>query len=188
MRPIIRIPMCALVAAAVAAPAPTPAYAASADYYLRLGDVKGESAARSGPRQSIEILSWSWGATDAGRVNLNSSKSNAAKYGAVAGAHRDDTADPAEKRQHGWAAVAQPLDRGAVRVKVKLPWLDCKVGAAFPDAMLQNDAGRYEFKEVMITSCATAPSASGGAEPADEVTLNYAKVTVRGWDPAKKEE
>ena len=188
MRPIMKIPMYAFVAAAVAAPAATPAFGASADYYLKLGDVKGESAARSGAGKHIEILSWSWGETNAGRVNLNSSKSNAAKYGAVAGAHRDDTVDPAEKRQHGWMPVAQPLDRGAVRVKVKFPWLDCKVGAAFPDAVLQNDAGRYEFKEVMITSCATAPSGGGGASPADEVSFNYAKVTVRGWDPAKKEE
>ena len=83
---------------------------------------------------------------------------------------------PAEKRQHGWVTVAQPLDRGSVRVKVKFPWLDCKVGAAFPDAVLQNDAGRYEFKDVMITGCAP-----------DGVSLNYAKVIVRGWDPEKKE-
>jgi hypothetical protein len=165
MRLIMKIAMCALVAAAVAAPAPTPAYAASADYYLKLGDVKGESAARSGAGKHIEILSWSWGATNAG------------KYGAVAGAHRDDGLSPAEKRQHGWVTVAKPLDRGAVRVKVKFPWLDCKVGAAFPDAMLQNDAGRYEFKDAIITGCAP-----------DSVSLNYAKVIVRGWDPAKKEE
>ncbi|MEP6983462.1 MAG: hypothetical protein ABI853_07440 [Sphingomicrobium sp.] len=189
MRPIMKIPMCAFVAAAVAAPAPTPAYAASADYYLKLGDIKGEAAARSGAGKRIEILSWSWGATNAGDWDGTiKGAATTAKFGAVAGAHRDDTVDPAEKRQHGWMPVAQPLDRGAVRVKVKFPWLDCKVGAAFPDAVLQNDAGRYEFKEVMITSCATAPSASGGASPADEVSFNYAKVTVRGWDPAKKEE
>ena len=73
--------------------------------------------------------------------------------------------------------VSKPLDRGAVRVKVKFPWLDCRVGAAFPDAVLQNDAGRYELKDAIITGCA-----------ADGVSLNYAKVMVRGWDPAKKEE
>ena len=103
-----------------------------------------------------------------------------AKFGAVSGAHRDDTvnpAQPAEKRQHGWVTVSKPLDRGAVRVKVKFPWLDCRAGGAFPDAVLQNDAGRYEFKDAIITGCA-----------ADGVSLNYAKVTVRGWDPAKKEE
>jgi len=180
MRPIMNMEMCALVAAALAAPAlaPNPAHAASADYYLKLGDVKGESAARSGPGKHIEILSWSWGTTVAvGGDGTITGATNAAKYGAVAGAHRDDTVDPAEKRQHGWVAVAKPLDRGAVRVKVKFPWLDCKAGAAFPDAVLQNDAGRYEFKDAIITGCAS-----------DSVSLNYAKVTVRGWDPAKKEE
>ena len=160
MRPITKLTMCALVAAAVAAPA----FAASSNYYLKLGDIKGESAARSGAGKQIEILSWSWGAT------------NTAKYGAVAGAHRDDGLNPAEKRQHGWVTVAKPLDRGAVRVKVKFPWLDCKVGAAFPDAVLQNDAGRYEFKDALISGCAP-----------DSVTLDYAKVVVRGWDPEKKQ-
>ena len=178
MRPIMNIRMCAIAAAALAAPAlaPNPAYAASADYYLKLGDIKGEAAARSGAGKHIEILSWSWGATmAAGGDGTVAGAAGDAKYGAVAGAHRDDSLT--EKRQHGWVAVAKPLDRGAVRVKVKFPWLDCKAGAAFPDAVLQNDAGRYEFKDAIITGCAP-----------DSVSLNYGKVVVRGWDPAKKEE
>ena len=161
MRPIMKITMCAVVAAAVA----VPAFAASSNYYLKLGDIKGESAARSGPGKQLEIESWSWGAA------------STAKFGAVAGAHRDDGVNgPAvtEKRQHGWVTVSKPLDRGAVRVKVKFPWLDCRVGAAFPDAVLQNDAGRYEFQDAIITGCAP-----------DSVILDYAKVTVRGWDPKK---
>ena len=166
MRPIMKITMCAFVAAAVAAPA----FAASSDYYLKLGDIKpvlskvegGESAAKASGGKQIEILSWSWGAA------------STAKFGAVAGAHRDDGLSPAEKRQHGWVTVSKPLDRGAVRVKVKFPWLDCRVGAAFPDAVLQNDAGRYEFQDAIITGCAP-----------DSVILDYAKVTVRGWDPKK---
>ena len=68
MRPIMNIKMCAFVAAALAAPAfaPAPAYAAPADYYLKLGDVKGESAAKTGPGKHIEIQSWSWGTSMAG--------------------------------------------------------------------------------------------------------------------------
>jgi hypothetical protein len=162
MRPIIKTTLCALAAAAVAAPA----FAASSNYYLKLGDVKGASAARGSGGKQLEIESWSWGATSAG------------KFGAVSGMHRDDSvSDPAvaEKRQHGWVTVSKPLDRGAVRVKVKFPWLECRVGAAFPDAVLHNDAGRYEFKDAIITGCAP-----------DSVSLNYAKVIVRGWDPARK--
>jgi hypothetical protein len=174
MRTIIKTTLCALAAAGVAAPA----FAASADYYLKLGDIKpvlskveGGEAAKAGAGGRIAISSWSWGAAPAG----------SAKYGAVAGAHRDDSLSPAEKRQHGWVTVAAPLASdaaggGAVRVKVKFPWLDCKVGAAFPDAVLQNDAGRYELENVLISGCAP-----------DSVTLEYAKVRVRGWDPEKKE-
>ena len=114
MRSITRTTIFALAAAAIA----TPAFAA-VSAYLEIGPIKGESAAKNAPAKQIEILSWSWGATNAG------------KYGAVSGAHRDDgVAAPAEKRQHGWMPSNRPLDRGSVRVKVKFPWLDCKVGAA----------------------------------------------------------
>jgi hypothetical protein len=192
MRPIMTPTICVLAAAAAAGSAPAPAVAASSDYYLRLGDVKpvlskvegGELAANEGPGKRIEILAWSWGATSDwdGTIkpvlsNVEGSATSAEKYGAVAGAHRDDTVDPAEKRQHGWVTVTKPLDRGAVRVKVKFPWLDCKVGAAFPDAVLQNAAGRYELQDAIITGCAP-----------DAVSLNYAKVRVRGWNPEKKED
>ena len=160
MRPITRTTLCAIAAAAMAAPA-----SAAVNAYLEIGPIKGESAAKASGGKQIEILSWSWGATNAG------------KYGAVSGAHRDDgVAAPAEKRQHGWNTVSKPLDRGSVRVKVKLPWLDCRVGAAFPDAVLHNDAGRYDLKEVMISSCAR-----------ESVALTYKKVTVRGWNPETKE-
>ena len=212
----------AAVAAALAALAATSA-AAAADYYLKFDSVKGESAAaRGGGGKQLEIESWSWGTTMAGdwdgtikgppsaakfgavaglhRDDSVAGQAGAAKFGAVGGMHRDDSvagqADvaaqagaaiisprdiasgmPTGQRQHGWITVAKPLDRGSVRVKVKFPWLDCRVGAAFPDAVLQNAAGRYELKEVLISGCA-----------ADGVALNYAKVTVRGWDPAKKQE
>ena len=181
MRPIIRTTICALAAAAMAAPA-----FAAANYYLRIDDVKGESAARAGGGKEIEILSWSWGSTMTGAWDGTiKGATGAEKFGAVGGAHRDDgvtsprdTAGmPTEKRQHGWNTVSKPLDRGSVRVKVKFPWLDCKVGATFPDAVLQNDAGRYELQNVFISGCAP-----------DGVALNYSKVIVRGWDPATKKE
>lgn len=92
-----------------------------------------------------------------------------------ASADGEESAAPAEKRQHGWVTVSKPLDRGAVMVKGRLP--GCRVGAAYPDAVLQTSADRYELKDVVIADCAR-----------DSVSLNYAKVTVRGWDPSKKQE
>ncbi|MEO5611495.1 MAG: hypothetical protein ABIT68_01835 [Sphingomicrobium sp.] len=122
-----------------------------------------------GPRQTTS-LDGAQGAT------------GAEKYGAVSGAHRDDSLARAVEPALA-APLGAPLERGSVRVKVKLPWLDCKVGAAFPDAVLHNDAGRYELKDAIVTSCS-----SGGDRPMESITLNYAKVQVRGWDPKKKEE
>ena len=77
------------------------------------------------------------------------------EYGAVSGPHRDDS-------------LSKPLDCGNMRVKVKFPRLDCKVGTAFPDAMLQNDAGRYELQ-----------GRDHHRRAPDGVALNYGKVRAR---------
>ena len=173
MRPITRTTICALAAAAMAAPA-----VAASNYYLKLDNPKGESAAKAGGGTQIEILSWSWGATNAGGVRVAAGDVNGDGKADVVTAPRDSASGmPTEKRQHGWVTVSKPIDRGSVRVKVKFPWLDCRVGAGFPDALLQNDSGRYELKEVIVSGCAT-----------DGVALNYSKVTVRGWDPVTKKE
>jgi type VI secretion system secreted protein Hcp len=184
-----KLTICALTAAAMTVPGQ-----AVAANFLKIGDVKSRSAAGGGGGAQIEILSWSWGATIAGAEG----GSSAAKFGAVSGAHRNDSLARAVE-----APIAAPLDRGSVRVKVKFPWLACRVGAAFPDAVLQNDAGRYELKDVVITSCAVSGSGGGGDRPMESLSLNYAKiqwvtvpapdpkakkVRVRGWDPEKKEE
>lgn len=173
----------ATVAAVLAALAATSAAAAASDYYLKFDTIKGGSAAaRASGGKPLEIESWSWGTTMAGDWDGTikgppdgAAQAGAAKYGAVSGLHRDDSI--AAKRQHGWITVSQPLDRGSVRVKVKFPWLECRVGAAFPDAVLQNAAGRYELEQVLVAGCAP-----------NGVALNYAKVKVRGWDPATKQE
>lgn len=89
----------------------------------------------------------------------------------------NQTAAPAEKRQHGWNSVSKPLDRGAIRVKVKFPWVDCRVGTRFPAALLENATGTHELTDVTVASCTQ-----------DSFALNYAKVKVRGWNPEKKEE
>ena len=85
MRPITKLTMCAFAASAIAAPA----FAASSNYYLHLGDIKGESAARSGAGKQIEILSWSWGTTLAGDWDGTiKGAASTPQDGAVAGGHR----------------------------------------------------------------------------------------------------
>ena len=64
---------------------------------------------------------------------------------------------------------------GTLTVRGSLP--GCRAGAAYDDAVLESRAGRHELTDVVISNCAP-----------DSVSLNYAKVKVRGWDPAKKQE
>jgi hypothetical protein len=72
--------------------------------------------------------------------------------------------------------LAKPLARGSVWVRVATPWAACRVGARFPAAVLENASGSHELGDVTVAACAP-----------DAIALNYAKVTVRGWDPKKKE-
>jgi len=171
MRPITRTKTCALAAAAVAMPA-----VAASDYFLHLDDVKGGLAAKAGGGTQLEILSWSWGATNSGSARVAAADVDGdGKADAVTSPRDTGSGMPAEKRQHGWMPSNRPLDRGSVRVKVRFPWDRCAVGAAFSDAVLQNDAGRYELKEVMISSCA-----------ADNVGLDYAKLRESPSRPSQK--
>ena len=61
MRPITRTTICALAAAAMAAPA----FAAS-NIYLELGPIKGESSDRSAAGGKIEVSSFQFGVTRKG--------------------------------------------------------------------------------------------------------------------------
>lgn len=145
MRPITNTTLFAFAAAMMAAPA-----VAAADFYLKLGDVKSRSTADGGAATQIEIMSWSWGATNAARV-----------------AKIDNFAT---KRQAGGGGGA-PLARGSVTVNGRLP--GCTVGATYPDAVLQTTYIRYELKEVLVSSCSVSGGGSG-EQPTESVTLNYA--------------
>ena len=163
MRPITRITLCALTAAAMAAPA-----VAATNFYLQLGPVKGEELdERKGRENKIEVLSSEFGTARKGWDGTIKGR----------GARDSSSGMPTGKRQHGWVKVSQPLDQGNLRIKVKFPWIGCRVGAAYADAVVEDGAGRVELTDVIIAGCA-----------ADAVELNYAKVTVRGWDAATKKE
>ena len=161
MRPITKLTLCALTAAAMAAPA----FAAS-DFFLKLGPVKGEDLdERKGRENKIEVLSSEFGTARKGWD------------GTIKGRSAGDSTSgmPTGKRQHGWVRINQPLDQGNMRIKVKFPWIDCRVGAAYADAVVEDAAGRVELQDVIIADCA-----------ADAVELNYAKVKVRAWNPTTK--
>ena len=193
MRSIVKLTLSAFVAVA----ATGPAYAA--DMFLKLGPVKGEVAtAAKGRENSVEVLSWQYGAARKGWDGSIKGGSIARKHvpsgthiasADIVGPSRDcddhnvkSPRDAATGMSSGrcasaWSPVATPVDRGSVRVKVKFPWLDCKVGARITDATLTSPTERVTFNDISVSRCA-----------ADEVDLDYAAVVVRGWDPATKQE
>lgn len=152
-----------------------PALAAS-DYLLELDGVPGEGAAKGG-KQTIEVASWSWGATNAG-----ASASGGGATGKVSVQDLSVTAAPAKTplvaREAGSgmatgrrAAPAADLDGdgrpdvAAVRdVTVTLPEAAaksmCANGTHFPKASLTARGERVELENVVVTSCTTKAGVS----------------------------
>ena len=156
MRSITRLTLSALVAVAVSGPAH------AADMFLRLGPVKGENAAaRKGKESSVEVLSWQYGTARKGWD----------------GSIKGGSASPRNSAPSGARNGSASSDRNSVRVKVKFPWLDCRVGDRITDATLVSSTERVTFADISVSRCA-----------ADEIDLDYASVIVRALDPATKQE
>ena len=176
MRPITKLTICAVAAAAMAVPGQ-----ALAANYLKIGDVKSRSAAGGAAAAQIEVMSWSWGETQtASGVQVAAGDVNADSRPDTITSPRDAASGlPTGKRQHKPMTITKPLDRGSVTVKGSMS--GCTVGAAYPDAVLQTAAARYEFKEVFITSC-TMPSLSGSSggddRPMESISFNYDKIQM----------
>lgn len=92
------------------------------------------------------------------------------EWGSAAGAREHD-------KRTTWVERSAPAAKGSVWIRVATPWTACRAGARYPRIELVEGAASYQLSDVVVTECA-----AGGA------SLDYAKVTVRGWDPARKEE
>ena len=75
------------------------------------------------------------------------------------------------KRMHKPRMVPAPLAAGSLTVSGKFP--GCTVGARYPSLELGDRAARYTLQDVVVTSCG---GSSGGAQPMEEVSFNYAKI------------
>jgi hypothetical protein len=165
----------------------------------------GRAAGPGAPQQSIAIESWSWGAGIVAPRDLASGQasgrrkcwdgtvkggasvaetSNAAKFGAISGIKRNDRmTEPA-------ARTIPPPVNGSVTVAGDFP--GCTVGAHYAGAVLEAPGARYELSDIQIASCpipaGAARSSLAGEYAGQTLSLNYKKVTVRGWDSAKEEE
>ena len=54
-------------------------------------------------------------------------------------------------------------------------------------AELTTPEGLYALQDLVVANCGGHGGGAGGGA-LDQVTLNYSKVQVRGWNPEKKEE
>jgi type VI secretion system Hcp family effector len=200
------------------------ASAAAADAYLKFGTVKGEVPAREGGKDWIELDSYQWGhargvSAAAGGSESGGGRADVAGTESVGGAPAATettggmmSAATTQKRQHKpmtitkemdrtAVSLAQPLSSGSMSFKGQLT--GCAAGTHYPSATLETRTYKYEFQDVVITSCATGGSEGGGGSlPMEEISFNYGqiktvyapskqdeqKTKVRGWDPNKKEE
>jgi hypothetical protein len=121
-----------------------------------------------------------------GSVKGNSVSS--AKFGAIAGAHRDDSLGKPGARI-AQPASPPPVD-GSITVDGSFP--GCMVGSRYANAVLRGPGVRYVMTDVQIINCPTAAGAArsslAGEYMRGSLSLSYKKVTVRGWNPEKKED
>jgi hypothetical protein len=179
-----------------------PALAAASDYFLKLEGVPGESK-DDGHRQQIEILAFGWGETrdvdGNGAADALTDGLLVVRY-AVPGVTRDpphkdklsalaidhEVKSPRDaasgqasgKRMHKprWVYEPEPLNAaGSLTVKASVP--GCAPGQRYGGAQFAGGGKLYQLSDVVIAGCAP-----------DAVSLNYRKVTVKGWNPEKKED
>jgi hypothetical protein len=91
------------------------------------------------------------------------------------------------KRQHlpirARTYYDQAQGKGSVWIRVATQWAACRVGARYPSLRLAGGAHAYTLEDVTVASCGDSDD-----RPTEEVAFYYNNVTVRGWDPEKKEE
>ena len=205
MRPIANFTFHAILAAALAALAATSAAAGKSDAWVDFGDLQGESdAQRDPPSQHIELLSYSFGGSrvvtvaDAIKAIEESHHSSDASAGNGARSERakmqpgggsassagvkrvfvkswSTSGDASAERTHKPLRMRMEYDGGSATLSGRFP--ACRVGAAYPTATVGQGDERYEMQDVTIAACSP-----------DSMSLTFKKVTVRGWDPEKKEE
>jgi len=67
--------------------------------------------------------------------------------------------------------AAPPPPQGTLRIKVRFPWLACRVGKFYPKLIMGDPVKTYEFGDLTITGCASGPE--------ERITFVYGKVELR---------
>lgn len=146
------------------------AQGATADYFLKIEGIEGESLDEQHPGE-IEVQSWSWGESNSTRP-----------YGSSAGVGKVSMRD---------FHFTMPASKASPKL-----FLACAQGKIIPSATLTGATAdgttfiKWEFKDVIISNYVTNAEQVAGV-PTDEIKLRYGKVTytyiVQNADGTKSE-
>lgn len=132
---------------------------AAVDYFLKIGDIKGESHDKK-HKDEIDVLSWSWGASQGGTM----------AFGGGGGSGK---------------VVMQDF-HFTMNVNKSTPQLiyHCSSGKHIPQAVLtcrkagteQQEFLKYTFWDLLISSYQTGGTGQGNVVPIEQVSFNYTKM------------
>lgn len=132
----------------------------ASDYFLKIDGIEGESQAE-GHTKEIEVLSWSWGASNPGSLH----------YGSGGGTGKATCQD---------INVSYRMNKGSFNV-LKF----CSNGKHLASAILTarktgGDAKPFDFLTITLTECIISSYQTGGSGgddiPIESLSLNFAKV------------
>jgi type VI secretion system secreted protein Hcp len=130
----------------------------ASDIFAKVGDIKGESL-DSKHKDEIEVLSWSWGVTNAAKLTGGGGGAAKASFHDLSFTHKIDKASPVLMKG---CATGQHLKEATVTHR--------KAGKGQQDFLI------IKMSDVLITAVTDADSTEGGR--LETVSLAFAKVDL----------
>lgn len=133
--------------------------------YMKFGDIKGEAAAvaKDVHKGEIEILSFSFGESNAGSARDAASGQATGKRDAASGL-------PTGKRQHKPVSVTKPVDKASPILAKAL-----RTGESIGMIELSDGTTVHKLHDCVVTSISPVAN-SAGDRPMESLSLNYAKI------------
>lgn len=132
---------------------------AAVDYFLKLDGIDGESSDAK-HKGEIDVLSWSWGATQSGTM----------AYGGGGGAGKVQMQDFHFVMNHSKASPKLML-ACASGEHIKTATLTCRKAGKEQQEFL-----KIVFSDLLVSSFQTGGSNTSDIVPQDQVTLNFSKI------------
>lgn len=132
--------------------------------YMKLGDIKGEATeAKDGHKNEIEILSFSFGATQAGTARDVATGQASGKRDAASG-------QATGKRQHKPISITKPVDKSSPMLAKAL-----RSGESIGMVEVSDGTTVHKLHDCVVTSI-TPVSSPGGDRPMESLSLNFTKI------------